>query len=309
MGLPSDKPPLAARPRSIRWALALSVALAFALAAPAEASIIGPEAPHSPNAGDMSTAYWVMLVVAVLVVLAVNAALLGAVMRSRAGRDRVAARETAGRGVVTRAVVGAGALAVAILVFGVVMTSETRSVEPSGPDGLSASNARFAQVGIRDAPPVPPTEEQEAEPRAPVVIDVIGQQWLWRFEYPGHDPSASPRFSYGQLVLPVDTTVILNVTSTDVMHTWWIPSLGGQVQAVPGIVSQTWLRADEEGVYEGASTTFSGTSFPAMRAWIRVVSAEAYRSYVEQLERDLLEAQGIVQEQVEQGTAPAGEAQ
>jgi cytochrome c oxidase subunit II len=306
LGLPRDTSPLAARPRSIRWALALSIAVALALAAPAEASIIGPEAPHSPNAGDMSTAYWVMLVVAVLVVLAVNAALVAAVMRFRAGRGRVAVRETAGRGVATRAAVGVGVLAVAILVFGVVMTSQTRSVEPSGPSGLSAANARFAQVGLQDAPPVPATVEPDAEPRSPVVIDVIGQQWLWRFEYPGHDPTVSPLFSYGELVLPVDTTVILNVTSTDVMHTWWIPSLGGQVQAVPGSVSQTWLRADAEGRYRGASTTFSGTNFPAMRAWVRVVSPDAYQSYVEELQRELQEAQRIVQEQVEQGTGPAG---
>lgn len=306
MGPPSDKPLRALRPRSIRWALAPAAAVALVLAAPAEASVFGPESPHSPNAEDISTTYWVMLVVAVLAVVAVHVALLGAVMRFRAGRDRVAVRETAGRGVVARAAAAFGLLAVAVLVFGIVMTSQTRSVEPSGPEGLNAGGARYAQVGLGDAPPVPPTEEEVAEPRAPVVIDVIGQQWLWRFEYPGHDPTASPRFSYGELVVPVDTTVILNVTSTDVMHTWWIPSLGGQVQAVPGDVSQTWLRADGEGVYDGASTTFSGTNFPAMRAWVRVVSADAYRSYVEQLERELLAAQRAVQEQVEQGAGPAG---
>jgi cytochrome c oxidase subunit 2 len=306
LGPPLDKPLRALRARSIRWALASAAAVALVLAAPAEASVLGPETPHSPNAEDMSTAYWVMLVVAVLAVIAVHVALLGAVMRFRGGRGRVAVRETAGRGVVARAAVGLGVLAAAVLVFGIVMTSETRSVEPSGPEGLSAGNARYAQVGLGDAPPVPPTEEEIAEPRGPVVIDVIGQQWLWRFEYPGHDPSVSPRFSYGELVLPVDTTVILNVTSTDVMHTWWIPSLGGQVQAVPGDVSQTWLRADEEGVYEGASTTFSGTNFPAMRAWVRVVGADEYGSYVEQLERELRAAQNAVQEQVEQGAGPAG---
>ncbi len=287
-----------------------AAAVALAVAAPAEASVLGPEAPHSPNAEDMSTAYWVMLVIAVLAVVAVHVALFAAVMRFRAGRDRVAVREAAGRGVVARAAAGFGLLAVAVLVFGIVMTSQTRSVEPSGPEGLSAGNARYAQVGLGgDAPPVPATEEEIAEPRGPVVIDVIGQQWLWRFEYPGHDPSVSPRFSYSELVLPVDTTVILNVTSTDVMHTWWIPSLGGQVQAVPGDVSQTWLRAEEEGVFEGASTTFSGTNFPAMRAWVRVVSADAYQSYLEQLERELREAQEAVQEQIEAGTAPTGEAQ
>ena len=88
--------------------------------------------------------------------------------------------------------------------------------------------------------------------------------------------------------------MVLDVTSTDVLHSWWVPALGGQVQASPGDVSQTWFKADEEGRYAGRSTIFSGTGYPAMRSWVRVVSATEYQAYVEQLAADLSEAQDIV---------------
>jgi cytochrome c oxidase subunit II len=164
------------------------------------------------------------------------------------------------------------------------MTGEVREVEPSGPGGLES--AQSAQVGVKGV--------SEAEP--PLEVAAIGQQWLWRFEYPGHSPTA-PAFSYGELVVPVDTTVILNVGSTDVMHSWWVPALGGQVQAVPGEVTQTWFKADEVGRYAGRSTIFSGTAFPTMRAWVRVVEAPEYEAYLEDLQAELAEAQAAVAEE------------
>jgi cytochrome c oxidase subunit 2 len=90
--------------------------------------------------------------------------------------------------------------------------------------------------------------------------------------------------------------VVLNVDSTDVTHSWWVPALGGQVQATPGKVVQTWFKADEVGRYPGRSTVFSGSAYPVMRSWVRVVTATEYTDYVEGLEADLREAQGIVQE-------------
>jgi heme/copper-type cytochrome/quinol oxidase subunit 2 len=263
----------------------------------------------------MTTSYWVMLVVIVLVVLAFHAVLFGAVGRFRERRERRPARLAAGRGVVGRAAAALGVFGVAILAFAVIETANTRSVEPTGSGGLGASASTFAQVGLRDAPSLteapgsataPNPETQGAPPSngAPVVIDAIAQQWLWRFEYPGNNPEGLPIFTYGQLVVPVDTTVILNITSTDVLHTWWVPSLGGQVQAVPGTVSQTWFKADQEGIYDGASTTFSGTSYPAVRAWVKVVSPDAYQAFQARLQKNLQSAQAIVKRQVTNGIGP-----
>jgi heme/copper-type cytochrome/quinol oxidase subunit 2 len=248
------------------------------LAAPASAGL-GPEASHSENADAIRTSYWVMFVVAFLIGIPMLAGLLVAVRRFRArGEHEAEPRRTgAGRGVIGRVGAALGVVAVAIFVFGVVMTGDAREAEA----------------------------DDEAET---VDIGVVGQQWLWRFEYPVEAGSASEGiatvFSYNELVVPVDTTVNLGITSTDVLHRWFIPALGGQVEAVPGEVAETSFRADEEGLYPGQSTQFSGTAYPAMRAWVRVVSAEEYEEYLTGLTEDLQTAQEEVAAEVAEGTAP-----
>jgi cytochrome c oxidase subunit II len=292
----------------------IAAGLALAWAAPAEAISVAPEEAHSPNANAINSAYWVLLVVVVAVIVVVNAALIAAVLRFRERRGTEPARFAAGRGAL-RPVIGAlSVLAIAIFVYGVIVTDDVREIEPSGPNGLGA--AQTAQVGIKGLPASAAIEGSESatgeepitgrEPTetSPLQIDAIAQQWLWRFEYPGGQPGQRT-FAYGELVVPVDTTVILDITSTDVLHTWWVPALGGQVQAAPGEVSRTWFKADEEGRYEGRSTTFSGTGYPVMRSWVRVVSVPEYQDYIEQLGTDLSEAQGIVQQAQERQTTPA----
>jgi len=290
--------------------LAATCALAgFALAAaPAQALQVGLEEPHSPNAEAISTAYWVMIALTTILIVAVNAALILAAVRFRERRGREPSRFTAGRGAL-RPVIGLlSLLALAIFVFGVVITSEVRDVEPSGPEGLSAQPT--AQVGVKGLPATGLEETTETisgdEPTAasasgagPLEINAIAQQWIWRFEYPGHQPS-DPIFSYGELVVPVDTAVVLNIDSTDTLHSWWVPALGGQVQATPNDVTQTWFKADEVGRYPGRSTVFSGTAYPVMRAWVNVVEVTEYQDYVRQLSEDLKRAQGIVARQDEE---------
>jgi cytochrome c oxidase subunit 2 len=273
--------------------IALATALALGCTcAPAFAISLGPEEAQSPNAEGISSAYWVMIIVAALLIVAVNAALIAAVVRFRERRGHEPRRLTAARGAL-RPVAGALALlAAAVFVYGVITATNAREVEPSGPNGLST--VQTAQVGVKDLPPLEATEGEPSQ-ASPLEIDVIGQQWLWRFEYPGGQPGQRT-FSYGELVVPVDTAVVLNITSTDVLHTWWVPALGGQVQASPGDVTKTWFKAEQEGRYAGRSTIFSGTGYPVMRSWVRVVSATEYQAYVERLAAELSEAQGIVAE-------------
>ena len=75
------------------------------------------------------------------------------------------------------------------------------------------------------------------------------------------------------------------------------------MQAAPGDVTRTWFKADE-GRRPGRSTVFSGTGYPVMRAWVRVVSVPDYQAHIEQLQTDLAEAQGIVQQTQEEQTTP-----
>jgi cytochrome c oxidase subunit 2 len=272
----------------------LLAALALAVfAAPAQATIFGPRAGHSPNADDIRTAYWIAITIAALLVIAIHVFLIAAIFRFRASRGRTPRRFAAGPGALTRPTVPLAVVAAGVFVLGIVMAGQARDVKPTGPQGLDASSSLVAQVGALAG----------SSAAKPLVIDAIAQQWLWRFEYPGGQ-QGNRVFSYGELVVPVDTAVILRITSTDVTHRWFIPALGGQVDAVPGKTAETWFRADREGVYRGQSTFFAGSAYAVMRAWVRVVGPDAYEQYVQQQADDLAAAQSAVQPQVTQSATP-----
>ncbi len=257
----------------LRAALASASLALLATASPAAAAI-APDVAHSPNAEDMRTAYWAMLVLASVIGLALVAGLITAIRRFRSTGPRDEPRRlTAGRGVIAKVAGALSLLVLAVFVFGLVVSS-----------------------GVRDATAEEGTEEIE--------VDAVAQQWVWRFEYPAQaDGSFSEGiatvFSYQELVVPVDTVVNLNIDSTDVVHSWFVPALGPQVWAVPGEILETSFVADEEGLYTGRSTVFSGTAYPTMRATVKVVSADEYEDYIEGLNSALQEGQEAVQDAAE----------
>lgn len=245
-----------------------------------------PESPVSPNAEDSMTAYVVMGILATVIALAVIAALIGAI-RSREREEDSAPRRIRGTTTIQRGVgIVLTSLAVLAFIFGVAVTEHASEVQPSTADGLDPSAT--AQTSL----------EFPAGGSAPLEIDATAQQWLWRFEYPGG------AFSYHELVVPVDTAVILHLDSTDLIHRWSIPALGGAFDAVPGSENQTWFRADETGTYEGRSTAFSGPGYNAMTAKVTVLEPTEYEAWVTQQASDIQAAQDSVQEAVDEGTAP-----
>jgi cytochrome c oxidase subunit II len=153
---------------------------------------------------------------------------------------------------------------------------------------------RVAQRGLE----LPAGEDE------PLRIKAAGQQWVWRYKYP------DGTFSFYELVVPVDTAVVVEIDSIDVVHRWWVPSLGGKFDAVPGRINRAWFRADEEGVFEGQSAAFSGTGYSTMRTAVRVVSAAEYQAWLEQQAADIQAAQEQVQAEVvargATGTPPGG---
>lgn len=278
--------------RRLALCLALAAGALALLAAPAAASVLGPRAGHSPNADEIRTAYWVAIVVGAILIVAVHAFLIAALIRFRTRRGRAPRRFTAGARAFVRPAAPLVAVAVGLFVFAIVMMSRARDVQATGAEGLGANGDLVAQVNGLSIPPDSKV----------LNINVIGQRWLWRFEYPGGRPG-DRIFSYGELTVPVDTTVLLHLTSTDVTHRWFVPALGGQVDAIPGQDVGTWFRADEVGTYHGQSTAFSGTSYATMRAWVHVVTPQDYQRFIDNKRQQLTKAQDYVAKKLDETTA------
>ncbi len=80
----------------------------------------------------------------------------------------------------------------------------------------------------------------------------------------------------------MNTTVTLTIFSQDVVHSWWVPKLGGKVDATPGHDAETWFRADEEGTYDGVCAELCGLGHATMRARARVVTEEEFDAWIEE---------------------------
>src|SRR5947207_8930786 len=317
------------RRRLLALALAAVALCALTFAGPAGASIISPRAAHSPNASDIRTAYWVALIVALVLVVLGHLAVFTAVARFRERRGIEPARLTAGRGFFLRAGAPLALLAAGLFAFAVIYTVKAETVEPTAGSGLQASAAQTAQTSVRGVSSQALAQAIETLRNTtpstgpiggtvkggPLEIDAVAQPWVWRFFYPGRPTAAgtySPTggragdrtFSYVDLTVPVDTAVVLNITSTDVLHRWFVPALGGQVDAVPGHVTQTWFRADRTGVYPGQSTEFSGSGYSTMRIFVHVVSPSAYQRFLRTQTANLQAAQKYVNHVVTAATVP-----
>ncbi len=243
---------------------------------------LSPPSAHSPNADDLNTLYWVMLVIGLVLLVAINGALVALVLRFRSERGRQPRRLVVKRPAQIGTAAGFAVIALVAFVLGIVETDNAKTVSASGPDGLQSAAFTTAQrtLGLPGASPS----------SGPLVIRACGQQWLWRYEYP------DGTYSYDQLVVPVDTAVVLHLCSTDVVHRWWVPGLSGKFDATPGESNQTWFRADETGVYDGASYAFSGASYAVMRTEVRVVDVPTYQAWLQQQSQGIQQAQAFVQQ-------------
>jgi cytochrome c oxidase subunit 2 len=125
-----------------------------------------------------------------------------------------------------------------------------------------------------------------AEADADVVIDVVGHQWWWEFDY-GRDNlkvQATPP-NYDQLVpptmvVPVNKTILLKVRSTDVIHSFYAPHLLYKIQAIPGNVNRMHFKAEKTGTFTGQCYQFCGTRHADMRWTLQVVSQADYDKWL-----------------------------
>ncbi|QFT84413.1 Cytochrome bo(3) ubiquinol oxidase subunit 2 precursor [Halomonas sp. THAF12] len=122
--------------------------------------------------------------------------------------------------------------------------------------------------------PIEPTAEQQD----PIEIQAVSLDWKWLFIYPEQGVA-----TVNELAFPADTPVHFRVTSGSVMNSFFIPRLGSQIYAMAGMDNDVHLVADEEGIYPGRSTNYSGAGFSGMTFDAHVGSQEEFEAWVEKV--------------------------
>src|SRR6202011_1957699 len=105
-------------------------------------------------------------------------------------------------------------------------------------------------------------------------IQVTGIQWAWSFKYP------NGRSSVTKLTIPVGQVVRLQVTSKDVLHSFWVPRLGGQIYAKPGFQNSGWIEASQPGQYFGQCNELCGLYHYSMTLEVDAVTSDQYQAFL-----------------------------
>ncbi|HEX2690968.1 MAG TPA: cytochrome c oxidase subunit II [Kofleriaceae bacterium] len=110
-------------------------------------------------------------------------------------------------------------------------------------------------------------------------VRVTGRQWWWQIEYEHDDPPHSATTA-NELHIPVGRTIHLELTSADVIHSFWVPSLHGKKDLIPGRINRTWLRIDEPGEYLGQCAEFCGLEHARMAITVYAEPPEVFSAWL-----------------------------
>src|SRR5918992_3286601 len=243
-------------PPAVRRALALIVPLVLVALLPAGAALAGnggfaPVEPQSPNAEAITDSFaWVAIFTGAIFLL-VQGSLIWFVIRYRRGR-RPRAEDGA-------QVHGNTNLELAWTIAPVLVLVAIGS---------------FVFYKLPDIKDVPSASAAGGEP---IDVTVKGYRFYWQYTYP------NGVIAMDRMRAPVDRSVRLSITAPefDVIHSWWIPALGGKADAIPGQTLESWFRAKNEGIYRGQCAEFCGIQHAVMRAEVEALPADEFDEWLE----------------------------
>jgi cytochrome c oxidase subunit II len=288
------------RPRTttlLRRALAPALLALLVCSVPAGAGVILPEAGGgSPPAEDTRTLYGIVLIIATVVFLGVEGILIWCLVKFRAKKGRVAAQIHGNTRLEIGWTVGAAVILVFLTIATFVMLPGIKNPAASSIDENGnpvGSNAAFAST---DQEPVPGGVSMN--------IKVDGMQYAWQFTYPSIDDKRV--YAFTDMYVPVGMTITLDIGSNDVQHSWWIPELGGKMDALPGYTNKTWFKVTKPGRYRGQCAELCGRNHANMYASVVALPYDEWKAWYDRQAADLAAAEeaaaeGRRQLQEEQG--------
>lgn len=241
--------PPGARPRLLRRAMPASASLPFVVAALVLSGCDGPMSTLEPAglaADKIADLFWSMVVGAVIVWIIV----IGLSIYAIRARPEKHHRRQAAILIIGGGTVFPTIILAAYLVYGLGMLPQLTNPAPEG--------------SLR--------------------IEVTGERWWWRVRY--HLPDGREFELANEVRLPVGKPVDFFLDSPDVIHSFWIPSIGGKVDMIPGRVNRLTLEPTRTGVFRGACAEYCGTSHALMNFYAVVAEEEEFEAWVDQQEAE-----------------------
>lgn len=194
-------------------------------------------APSGPSAAKIATLGWALLGAGAIVYLLTLVALALAVWRRRERPAGAPVQESPG----ATAIVVAAAIVTAVVVLALLLASlgTVDALRPAGPPA--------------------------------VTVQVVGHRWWWEARYPGHDVVTA-----NEIHLPAGAVVELELTTPDVIHSFWVPSLHGKIDLVPGRVNTLRLETPGPGIHRGQCAEFCGIQHARMGLLVVVEEADPF---------------------------------
>jgi cytochrome c oxidase subunit II len=291
------------RRRTFGLALLVSFVAVLAFASVGWANTFSPESGGSPNADKIETLWWLIFAVALVVFIGVEGLLFYSLFKFRARKGAVAAQIRGNTRLEVGWTVGAAVILVVLAAVTFALLPSIRDPQNSGAGGLKLASGTLLAAG--------PSKPKPPNGRA-LNICVNGQQYIWRYTY-ANDCSNAPLnapFSYQEMVVPVETTVTLDINAQDVAHSWWIPKLGGKFDAVPGYTNYTWFKIPAKyagTTFTGQCAELCGRNHANMTARVTAVTPAQYERWLDQRKVDIKAADDAAEQerkQLEQQQTP-----
>jgi cytochrome c oxidase subunit 2 len=234
--------------------VAVLIALAAAGAAVAGNGGIAPVEPMSPNAERINDSYYWVSIFTGAILVGVHVALIWFIVRYRRRRR---ARDEDGAQVHGNTNLELAWTIVPVLILVAI-----------------GSFVFYKLPGIQDVPAA-------SADGGRLDVTVEGARYYWNFEYP------NGVISVDRLRAPVGQNVRLEIVApdNDVIHSWWIPALGGKFDAIPGHVNVSWFNATAPGTYRGQCAEFCGIQHAEMKAEVEALPREEFEAWLEEEER------------------------
>jgi cytochrome c oxidase subunit 2 len=270
---PRNWPRIAAIGAGILVAIAIGAALVLWSA---------PSPKHeSPNADSINTLYWWALSLGAIIFVLVEGVLVYCLIKFRHRRGGPEPAQIRGNTTLELSwTIGAALFLVILTTVTFIYLGDIENPQASKADA-QVQGMKFAAVGQAEVPG-----------GKKLTVRVNGQQYLWRYDYDG--PGDKQLFSYHELFVPVGITVVLEITSSDVVHSWWIPELGPKSDAVPGHTNDTWFRIDEPGEFYGECAELCGDNHADMRARVIALPPDEFQAWQERQAADIQQAQAFL---------------